>query len=107
MVPGLYLVLTSVSLLLSVFSPVVGHYCLCSEEEEEEEEEANVSFEQALQPLGGEVLPPSANKAQEACVDIKAGAFWYEKRHKAASCDVRVFHPHARLYRICTLPQMY
>ena len=58
----------------------------------------NVSLEPALQPLSGEVLPTSASTAQEARVDIKAGAFWSKRRHETAFFDVRVStHMHVRI----------
>ena len=43
MVPFLYPVLTSVSLSLSVFSPVVGHYCFCSKKKKKKTKKKKTS----------------------------------------------------------------
>ncbi|CAB4036299.1 Hypothetical predicted protein [Paramuricea clavata] len=53
----------------------------------------DVSTEPALTPLTGEVLPPSANSADHARVDIAARGFW--QRCEKAFFDVRVFNPYA------------
>jgi hypothetical protein len=53
----------------------------------------DVSTEPALTPLTGEVLPPSANSADDARVDIAARGFW--QRCEKAFFDVRVFNPYA------------
>ncbi len=49
-------------------------------------------------PLSGEIiLPRSANKQDDARVDIKTIGFW--GRQQSAFFDVRVFHPNALSYR--------
>lgn len=59
---------------------------------------ANVTTEPRLQPLTGESLPASANREDEARVDIKAKGFWSQGSQEAFF-DVRVFHPFAPSYR--------
>ena len=54
--------------------------------------------EPLLQPLSGEIiLPRSANKQEDARVDIKTVGLW--GRQQSAFFDVRVFHPNAPNYR--------
>ena len=57
----------------------------------------DVTTEPALAPLSGEVLPLSANSADDARVDIAARGFW--QRCGKAFFDVRVFNPYALTYR--------
>ena len=52
--------------------------------------------ERPLQPLTGEVLPPSANKEDEARLDIAARGFWQEGA--MAFFDVKVFNPFAKTH---------
>ncbi|XP_028417275.1 uncharacterized protein LOC114541674 [Dendronephthya gigantea] len=61
----------------------------------------DVSIEPALAPLTGEVLPSSANSADDARVDIAARGFW--QRCEKAFFDVRVFNPYASTHRRQTL----
>ena len=56
-----------------------------------------VSTEPALTPLSGETLPPSANIADDARVDVAARGFW--QRCEKAFFDVRVFNPYASTHR--------
>ena len=57
----------------------------------------DVSTEPALTPLSGEILPPSANKADDARLDIAARGFW--QRCEKAFFDVRIFNPYASTHR--------
>ena len=57
----------------------------------------DVTTEPDLAPLSGEVLPLSANSADDARVDIAARDFW--QRCGKAFFDVRVFNPYALTYR--------
>ena len=66
----------------------------------------DVSIEPQLQPLTGERLPSSANRADEARLDIKASGFW-DCDQQSAFFDVRVFHPLAQSYRNTRLPAVY
>ena len=55
----------------------------------------NVGIEPGLQPLSGETLVMrTANRQDEARLDIRAQGFWGERWHDAFF-DVRVFNPHA------------
>ena len=55
----------------------------------------NVGIEPGLQPLSGETLAMrTANRQDEARLDIRAQGFWGERRQDAFF-DVRVFNPHA------------
>ena len=54
----------------------------------------DVQTEPHLQPLTGEVLLPSANREDEARLDIAARGFW--QRGEKAFFDVRVFNPFAQ-----------
>ena len=66
----------------------------------------DVEKEPQLQPLTGEtILPRSANKQEEARVDIRAKGFW--NRQQNAFFDVRVFHPNASSYRNTEIPALY
>ena len=65
----------------------------------------DVSTEPALAPLTGEVLPPSANSADDARVDIAARGFW--QRCEKAFFDVRVFNPYASTHRRQTLSSSF
>ena len=59
----------------------------------------NVGIEPGLQPLSGETLVMcTANRQDEARLDIRAQGFW-GKRWQDAFFDVRVFNPHAPSYR--------
>jgi hypothetical protein len=54
--------------------------------------------EPPFQPLPGVIiLPRSANKQEDARVDIKTIGLW--RRRQSAFFDVRVFHPNAPSYR--------
>ena len=53
-----------------------------------------VHIEPPLQPLTGENLPPSANKEDEARLDVAARGFW--QRWEMAFFDIRVFSPFAK-----------
>ncbi len=68
----------------------------------------DVSTEPRLQPLSGERLPPSANKEDEARLDIRARGFWSSGHgHQDAFFDVRVFYPFASTYRNSKLSSVY
>ncbi len=64
-----------------------------------------VVTEPRLQPLSGERLPPSANKADNARLDIRARGFWDGMQD--AFFDVRVFHPFASSYQNSRLSSVY
>ena len=51
------------------------------------------------------ILPRSANKQEEARVDIRAKGF--RNRQQNAFFDVRVFHPNASSYRNTEIPALY
>ena len=53
-----------------------------------------VHIEPALQPLSGENLPPSANREDEARLDVAARGFW--QQWEMAFFDIRVFNPYAK-----------
>ena len=58
----------------------------------------DVAVESPLQPLTGEaIVPASANRRDDARVDIHARGFW--GRRQGAFFDIRVFHPNAPSYR--------
>ena len=65
----------------------------------------DVASKPCLQPLSGERLPPSANKEDEARLDIRAKGFW--DRQQDAFFDVRVFYPGASSYRNSSLASVY
>ena len=67
---------------------------------------ANVSTEPLLQPITGESLGPSANKDDNARLDVCAGGFWGIEQQDAFF-DVRVFYPFASSYRQSKLPSVY
>ena len=58
-------------------------------------------IEPPLEPLTGEELPKTANKEQEARLDIAARGFWQESA--MAFFDVRVFNPFAKTHSKKTL----
>ena len=59
-----------------------------------QEVSSDVAVEPRLQPLNGEIFPRSANKEDEARLDIRARGFWdSETGRNDAFFDVRVFHP--------------
>ena len=64
-----------------------------------------VTKEPLLQPLSGEQLPRSTNKADDARVDIKARGFWTGEQD--AFFDVRVVHPFASSYQDSPLSSVY
>ena len=66
---------------------------------------SDVSVEPRLQPLEGEWLPPSANKSDEARLDVRAKGFWDNQMD--AFFDVRVFYPFASSYRNSRLASVY
>ncbi len=66
----------------------------------------DVSLEPRLQPLSGEALPSSANKEDEARLDVKARGFW-NNDGQDAFFDVRVFHPFAPTYQRSSLTSLY
>jgi hypothetical protein len=65
----------------------------------------DVSIEPPLTPLSGEILPSSANTADDARVDIAARGFW--QRCEKAFFDVRVFNPYASTHRNQTLTSSF
>ncbi len=68
----------------------------------------NIDMEPPLQPLSGETFRcKTANIADGARVDIKAGGFWGSSRHEVAYFDVRVFNPHANSYRCQPMNRIY
>ena len=56
----------------------------------------DVRIEPPLQPLSGEVLPPTANTDDEARLDVSARDFWFDGG--LAFFDVRVFNPFAKTH---------
>ena len=56
----------------------------------------DVRIEPPLQPLSGEVLPPSANTDDEARLDVSARDFWFDGG--MAFFDLRAFNPFAKTY---------
>ena len=66
----------------------------------------NVEREPPLMPLTGEnIVPPSANRTDDARADIRATGFW--RRQQCAFFDVRVFHPNAQSYRQSSISSLY
>ena len=66
----------------------------------------DVEKEPALQPLTGEtIIPQSANRKDDARVDIRTRGFW--GRQQCAFLDIRVFHPNAQSYRNTNIPALY
>ena len=66
----------------------------------------DVEKEPQVQSLSGEIiLPRTANKQDDARLDIRAKGFW--SRQKDAIFDVRVFHPNASSYRSTNIPALY
>ena len=69
---------------------------------------SDVAVEPRLQPLNGEILPRSANKEDEARLDIRARGLWdSETGRNGAFFDVRVFHPGAPSYQNQSLSSLY
>ena len=67
---------------------------------------ADVVKEPSLQPLSGEIiLPRTANKQDDARLDIRARGFW--SRQQDAFFDVRGFHPDAPSYRNTSISVRY
>ena len=64
-----------------------------------------MSIEPPPTPLSGEILPSSANTADDARVDIAARGFW--QRCEKAFFDVRVFNPYASTHRNQTLTSSF
>ena len=56
--------------------------------------------------MSGEALPSSANKEDEARLDVKARGFW-NNDGQDAFFDVRVFHPFAPTYQRSSLTSLY
>ena len=66
----------------------------------------DVEKEPQLQSLSGEViLPRTANKQDDARLDMRAKGFW--SRQQDAFFDVRVSHPNASSYRSTNIPALY
>ena len=66
-----------------------------------------VGIEPELQPLSGETLAlRTANRQDEARVDIRAQGFWGERKQDAFF-DVRVFNPHASSNRLTSPSACY
>ena len=66
----------------------------------------DVVKEPSLQPLSGEIISPrTANKQDDARLDIRARRFW--NRQQDAFFDVRVFHPDAPSYRNTSISALY
>ena len=67
----------------------------------------NVGIEPLLQPLTGETLElRTANRQDEARLDIRAQGFWGERRQDTFF-DVRVFNPHAPSNRLTSPSACY
>ena len=66
----------------------------------------NVETEPQLQPTSGEILGQSANKDDNARLDVRAGGFWGTAQQDAFF-DVRVFYPFASSYRRTKLSSLY
>ena len=63
----------------------------------------HVAIKPTLQPLSGEnLIPASANRSNEARLDIKADGFW-DCNYQSAYFDVRIFNPTAHACRNRTL----
>ena len=66
----------------------------------------NVSVEPGLQALDGEhIRPHTANREDEARLDIRENGFW--SRGREAFFDVKVFHPNTPTYRNRDLAALY
>ena len=66
----------------------------------------NVSVELGLQALDGEhIQPHTANRKDEARLDIRVNGFW--SRGQEAFIDVRVFHQNAPTYHNRDLTALY
>ena len=57
-----------------------------------------MEVEPKLQAVGEECLPVSANRSEEARLDVRVRGFWGEAMQEAFF-DIRVFHPIASSYR--------
>ena len=66
----------------------------------------NVTTEPRLQPITGEILPPSANTDDNARLDVCAEGFWGTE-HQDAFFDIRIFYPFASSYRQSKLYSVY
>ena len=67
---------------------------------------SNVATEPQLQALSGEHLPRSANKEDNARLDVRASGFW-GVGEKDAFFDIRVFYPFASSYQSSRLTALY
>ena len=66
----------------------------------------NIAVEPVLEALDGErIRPRTANREDEARLDIRANGFW--SRGQEAFFDVRFFHPNAPTYRNRDLTALY
>ena len=66
----------------------------------------DVEKEPQLQSLSGEIiLPRTANKQDDARLDLRAKRFW--RRQQDPFFDVRVFHPNASTSRSTNIPALY
>ena len=74
----------------------VTNYLICTD----------VSIEPELQPVSGEDLPRSTNRADAARLDVRARGFW-DCSAQDAFFDARVFHPFAPSYRGSSLESIY
>ena len=70
------------------------------------EDFVDVEVEPNLQAVGEECLPGSANRSEEARLDVRVRAFWGEAMQEAFF-DIRVFHPLASSYRNTSLENLY
>ena len=66
----------------------------------------NVTTEPRLQPITGEILPPSANTDDNARLDVCAEGFGGIE-HQDAFFDIRIFYPFASSYRQSKLSSVY
>ena len=67
---------------------------------------SDVEKESQLQSLSCQIiLPPTANKQDDARLDIRAKGFW--SRQQDAFFDLRVFHQNASSYRSTNIPALY
>ena len=69
---------------------------------------SDVAVEPQLQSLNRETLPHSANKEDEARLDIRTCGFWdSETGRNDTFFDVRVFHPGVQSYQNQSLSSLY
>ena len=66
----------------------------------------DVEVEPKLQAVGEECLPGSANRSEEARLDVHVRGFWGDTMQEAFF-DIRVFHPFASSYRYTSLENLY